>query len=97
MHFLIFAPAQPCKKKGTLFVAKALMFLFTGNVLGKTCGMQPQKFCSHCPLSGQGPAPVFRKYLYLKKQNHCLYHGDSQWLQIMARIPFGIQDTGPNP
>lgn len=56
MHFLGFALAQPRQRKGSLFVAKPLMFLFTGKVLGKTCGMQPRKFCSHCPLSGQGPA-----------------------------------------
>lgn len=44
-----------------------------------------------------GPSSSFQAVFVLKKQNRCLYHGDSQRLQIMARIPFRIQDTGPGP
>lgn len=67
--FSFFSPAQPHQRKRSWFVAKPLMSLFTGNVLGKTCGMQPHKFCSHCPQSGQGPAPVQAAFVPQKAES----------------------------
>lgn len=89
MHFLFFSPAQPHQKKGSLFVAKPLMSLFTGNVLGKTCGMQPTNSAVTVPCQARAQLQFSGSICTSKSRIivciMVIHIGPKSWLQYLLR------------